>query len=75
MGLLFEIYYTAISTPYGLFVVGVAAGAALEYTKIHWKPFGVNFYEVFRRNQVKKAVADYKRELEIALALSKSKKD
>lgn len=29
------------------------AGAGIEYLMINWCPFGVNFYEVYKRKQAK----------------------
>lgn len=31
----------------------MVAGAGLEYLMITWRPFGVNFYEVYKRKQAK----------------------
>lgn len=44
-------YYRAIP----IFVV---AGASLEYLMITWRPFGVNFYEVYKRKQAKEIAAN-----------------
>jgi len=44
-------YYRAIP----IFIV---AGAGLEYLMITWRPFGVNFYEVYKRKQAKEIAAD-----------------
>ncbi|CAH1738529.1 unnamed protein product [Aphis gossypii] len=44
-------YYRAIP----IFVV---AGASIEYLMITWRPFGVNFYEVYKRKQAKEIAAN-----------------
>jgi len=36
----------------------VVAGASLEYLMITWRPFGVNFYEVYKRKQAKEIAAN-----------------
>lgn len=36
----------------------VVAGAGLEYLMINWRPFGVNFYEVYKRKQAKEIAAN-----------------
>lgn len=36
----------------------VIAGAGLEYLMITWRPFGVNFYEVYKRKQAKEIAAN-----------------
>lgn len=46
-----SIFYRAIP----IFVV---AGASLEYLMITWRPFGVNFYEVYKRKQAKEIAAN-----------------
>lgn len=44
-------YYRAIP----IFII---AGAGLEYLMITWRPFGVNFYEVYKRKQAKEIAAN-----------------
>lgn len=46
-----SIFYRAIP----IFVI---AGASLEYLMITWRPFGVNFYEVYKRKQAKEIAAN-----------------
>jgi len=36
----------------------VIAGAGIEYLMITWRPFGVNFYEVYKRKQAKELAAN-----------------
>lgn len=36
----------------------VVAGAGLECLMIFWRPFGVNFYEVYKRKEAKKIAAN-----------------
>lgn len=38
--------------------VFVAIGAGIEYLMITWRPFGVNFYEVYKRKQAEEIAAD-----------------
>ncbi|XP_026817547.1 small integral membrane protein 4 [Rhopalosiphum maidis] len=38
---------------YRVIPIFVVAGAGLEYLMITWRPFGVNFYEVYKRKQAK----------------------
>jgi len=38
---------------YRFIPIFVVAGAGLEYLMIAWRPFGVNFYEVYKNKQAK----------------------
>lgn len=33
-------------------------GAAIEFAMIKWTPNGVNFYDVFRKNQIERTVSE-----------------
>lgn len=35
----------------------MVAGAGLEYLMITWCPFGINFYEVYKRKEAEKIAA------------------
>jgi len=53
-------YFWTNNTPVFFFraiPIFVIAGAGLEYLMITWRPFGVNFYEVYKRKQAKEIAA------------------
>jgi hypothetical protein len=57
-------YVRQLSKTYpGIFLISFVGGAALEYAKIKWWIFGVNFYDVYERKHVPEMLASKEEEL------------
>lgn len=57
---------STISQSYSyMFLFGMAGGVGFELFKINFSPKGVNFYSVFKRNQLKRELGNLETELQM----------